>query len=127
MKVDIYEKTRTIEVPDGATNTKIICTDGTGYGYSMEADIHTVSLNGVRMTHFAIINQDDILPKYISRLKNMIEYHKGKKREVLNAGEEANREFLQILDNAPIRHKVKVDLKNKFKNKFSFLNRSPWR
>lgn len=126
MLVDVYEKTRTIEVPDGDKTVKVCKIDQTGLGYSTEAEIFTIQRGGYSLQprySSAIIEKDSNLSKHMEYLESRITYESKLKAIAYDVFDEGDEKFMKIIENCPIRGKAKKYLVSEFRDCFTGLRK----
>lgn len=129
MLVDVYEKTRTIEVPYGDKSVKICKVDMTGLGYSREVEIHAISRGTLSISrdYIAIVEDSDKLNRTINRLKSNDKFQEEQKHALYDEIRKAYAGFGDVLRNAPIRRKVKEELLESYADAFRKTRQTPWR
>lgn len=128
MLVDVYEKTRTIEVPDGDKTVRVCKIDLTGLGYSQEVEIQHLG-NGFVDTAIVFVGDTDgdKILKYIHSLKASAEMEWRKRQNFFNAVGYAYDLFCNVVGNMAIKDKVKTDLLRSLSACFSATKDPLWR
>lgn len=128
MLVDVYEKTRTIEVPDGDKTVKVCKIDLTGLGYSQEVEIQQLD-NGFVDTAIVFVGDTDgdKVLKYIHSLKASAEMEWRKRQNFFNAVDQAYALFCNVVRNTAIKDRVKTDLLRSLSSCFSDIEDPMWR
>lgn len=124
MLVDVYEKTRTIEVPDGDKTVRVCKIDQTGLGYSTEAEIFTVQRDRYSLQprySSAIIEKDSNLSKHMGYLEASITYESKLKEKAYALFDNGYEQFMKIIENCSIRDKAKKHLVSEFRDCFTGL------
>lgn len=128
MLVGVYEKTRTIEVPDGDKTVKVCKIDLTGLGYSQEVEIQQLG-NGFVNTPIVFVGDTDgeKILEYINRLKAYAEKEYKKRYNLCNSVDQAYDLFCNVIRNTAIKDKVKTDLLRSMASCFSVIKDPMWR
>jgi hypothetical protein len=128
MLVDVYEKTRTIEVPDGDKTVKVCKIDLTGLGYSQEVEIQQLG-NGFVNTPIVFVGDTDgeKILEYINNLKASVDREWYKRRNFFNSVDQAYDLFCNVIKNTAIKDKVKTDLLRSMASCFSGVKDPMWR
>lgn len=124
MLVDVYEKTRTIEVPDGDKTVRVCKIDHTGLGYSTEAKIIKVQRDGYSLQpkySSAIIEKESNLSKHMEYLESCIAYERELKEKAYALFDSGHEKFVKIIENCSIRDKAKKHLVSEFRDCFTGL------
>jgi hypothetical protein len=128
MLVDVYEKTRTIEVPDGDKTVKVCKIDLTGFGYSQEVEIQHLG-NGFLDTPIVFVGGTDgeKILEYINSLKASAEMEWRKRQNFFNAVDQSYDLFCNVVKNTAIKDRVKTDLLRSLSACFSATKDPLWR
>lgn len=128
MLVDVYEKTRTIEVPDGDKTVKVCKIDLTGLGYSQEVDIQYLGYGTVEtpIVFVGDIGGNKVL-EYISHLRAVAEMEWRKRQNFFNAVDQSYDLFCNVVKNTAIKDRVKTDLLRSLSACFSATEDPLWR